>query len=88
MTLKRFCCGNDINITKTADKGSFNLTVKVVDEWGREYTKAYAISVINVVIPVTSLELTEALTPFSSLTAISVDLTIAPSLSASERVAF
>ena len=35
-----------------------------------------------------SLPLTEALTPFSSLTAISVDLTIAPSLSASERVAF
>ena len=56
--VKASVSGNDINITKTADKGSFNLTVKVVDEWGREYTKAYAISVINVVIPVTSLELT------------------------------
>lgn len=50
--------GNDINITKTADTGSFTLTVKVVDDWGREYTKTYSISVINVVIPVTSLELT------------------------------
>ena len=56
--VKASVSGNDINITKTADKGTFNLTVKVVDEWGREYTKAYAISVINVVIPVTSLELT------------------------------
>ena len=50
--------GNDINITKTADTGSFTLTVKVVDEWGREYTKTYTINVINVVIPVTSLDLT------------------------------
>ena len=56
--VKASVSGNDINITKTADKGTFNLTVKVVDEWGREYTKAYAINVINVVIPVTSLELT------------------------------
>lgn len=50
--------GNDINVTKTADTGSFKLAVKVVDEWGREYNKEYTINVINIVIPVTSLELT------------------------------
>ena len=50
--------GNDINVTKTADTGSFKLAVKVVDEWGREYDKIYTINVINIVIPVTSLELT------------------------------
>ncbi len=50
--------GNDINVTKTAETGSFKLEVKVVDEWGREYTKSYTFNVINVVIPVTSLELT------------------------------
>ena len=56
--VKASVSGNDINITKTADKGSLNITVKVVDEWDREYTKVYAINVINTVIPVTSLELT------------------------------
>ena len=56
--VKASVSGNDINITKTADKGSLNITVKVVDEWDREYTKVYAINVINTVIPVTSLVLT------------------------------
>lgn len=56
--VKASVSGNDINITKTADKGSFNINVKVVDEWDREYTKVYAINVINTVIPVTSLALT------------------------------
>lgn len=50
--------GNDVTLTKTADSGSVTLTVKVVDEWEREYTETYLFTVINTVIPVTALTLT------------------------------
>ena len=50
--------GNTVEITKTAEKGSIVLSVLVVDDYDREYTASYSLSVIEKIIPVTSLVLT------------------------------
>ena len=50
--------GNSIEITKTADKGKVVLSVLVVDDYDREYTANYTLSIIDQIIPVTSLVLT------------------------------
>jgi uncharacterized protein YjdB/acyl carrier protein len=50
--------GTQINVVKTADKGTFSFTVNVVDDYGREYTKSYSLNVIETQIPATSITLT------------------------------
>lgn len=50
--------GNNIDITKTADKGSISVSILVVDDYDREYTASYSLSIIDRIIPVTSLVLT------------------------------
>ena len=50
--------GNSIEITKTADNGTVTLSVLVVDDYDREYTANYTFSIIDQIIPVTSLVLT------------------------------
>lgn len=50
--------GSGVSITKTADTGSFTLTVKTVDDYDRETTETYNFNVIAVPIPVTSITLT------------------------------
>lgn len=50
--------GNTVELTKTAEKGSVVLSVLVVDDYDREYTATYNLSVIDKIIPATSLVLT------------------------------
>lgn len=50
--------GNQLTITKTAETGSFTLTVKTVDDYDRETVSTYTFNVIATPIPVTSIALT------------------------------
>lgn len=50
--------GNNIEITKTAEEGRVVLSVLVVDDYDRAYTANYTLSIIDKIIPVTSLVLT------------------------------
>lgn len=50
--------GTQVVITRSAEIGSITLTVKTVDDYDRETVSTYHFSVINQVIPVTSIQLT------------------------------
>lgn len=50
--------GSQLSVEKTADKGSFTLTVKTVDDYDREQVNTYTFNVIDNPIPVTSIALT------------------------------
>lgn len=50
--------GNQVVITKTADKGTFTLTVKTVDDYDRENVNTYSFNVIETQVPATSIVLT------------------------------
>ena len=50
--------GNKVAITKTSDTGSITITVKVIDDYDRETVSTYDFSVIEKIIPVTSIKLT------------------------------
>lgn len=50
--------GRQVVITRLAETGSVTLTVKVVDDYDRETVKTYTFSVINQVIPATSIQFT------------------------------
>lgn len=49
---------NQLVINRTAEKGSFTLTVKTVDDYDREIVNTYSFNVIDNPIPVTSIALT------------------------------
>ncbi|MCH5314814.1 MAG: Ig-like domain-containing protein [Eubacterium sp.] len=49
---------NTVLITKTAEKGSITVTVKTVDDYDREAVKTYDFSIIDEMIPATSIALT------------------------------
>lgn len=50
--------GNQLSVNKTAEKGSFTLTVRTVDDYDREQINTYTFNVIDNPIPVTSIALT------------------------------
>lgn len=50
--------GNSLIITKTADTGSLTINVNVTDDYDRVTTKSYSVSVVDEIIPVTSIALT------------------------------
>lgn len=50
--------GTQVVITRSAEIGNITLTVKTVDDYDRETVSTYSFSVINQVIPVTSIQLT------------------------------
>ncbi|MCM1286036.1 MAG: Ig-like domain-containing protein [Acetobacter sp.] len=50
--------GSTISVTKTAEKGNLVVTVEVIDDYGRKYTKSYSMSIIDTVVLVTDITLT------------------------------
>ena len=50
--------GTSVEITKSVDKGSLKITALVVDDYGREYTKIYTLSVIDKPVPATAIAMT------------------------------
>lgn len=50
--------GNTISVTKTAEKGTLVVSVEVLDDYGRKYTKSYNMSIIDTIVPVTDITLT------------------------------
>lgn len=50
--------GTSVEITKSVDKGSLKVTATVIDDYGREYTKTYTLSVIDEPVPATAIAMT------------------------------
>lgn len=49
--------GNDVLLTKTSDKGTVVITVSAVDDYDREYTSTFTLSVIDELVSATAIDL-------------------------------